>query len=96
MRELTDGLGLEIKSTDAVIRDDESKRWETGVFSFSSAKGLSSIVFFYNGKMFGLRSGEISLILIPKTGKFSRKPLDGLKLVLVVTTAFKSDVEKVF
>lgn len=70
MKELTDGIVLEIKSADAVIRDDESKRWETGVFSFSSAKGLSSIVFFYNGKMFGLRSGEISFILIPRLERF--------------------------
>ncbi|XP_053390993.1 uncharacterized protein LOC128553833 [Mercenaria mercenaria] len=59
MRELTNqGIGLEIKSADAVTADDEKKFWETGVFSMSSAKGLSNAVFFYNGKVFGLRGGE--------------------------------------
>ena len=59
MRELTnDGIGLEIKSADAVTQDDESKLWENGVISFSTARGLSNAVFFYNGKVFGLRGGE--------------------------------------
>lgn len=65
MRQLTnEGIGLEIKSADAVTAEDESKLWESGVFSFSTAKGLSNAVFFYNGKVFGLRGGDEQIGLL--------------------------------
>ncbi|XP_060572336.1 zinc finger MYM-type protein 3-like [Ruditapes philippinarum] len=59
MRELTnEGIGIEVKSADAVTEEDEACLWGSGVFSVDNAKGLSNAVFFYNGKVFGLRGGD--------------------------------------
>ncbi|XP_060562287.1 zinc finger MYM-type protein 2-like [Ruditapes philippinarum] len=56
MRELTnEGIGIEVKSADAVTEEDEACLWGSGVFSVDNAKGLSNAVCFYNGKVFGLR-----------------------------------------
>jgi hypothetical protein len=54
MRQLTnEGIGLETRSADAVSAEDECQLWASGVFSFSTSKGLSNAVFFYNGKVGG-------------------------------------------
>jgi hypothetical protein len=59
MRELTnEGVGVEQKRSDPVSKEDERTMWEKGVFSMDTSKGLSNAVFFYNGKVFGLRGGE--------------------------------------
>lgn len=47
------GIGIQKKRCDPVTEGDEIKMWETGVFSDSTASGLSNAIFFYNGKTFG-------------------------------------------
>lgn len=54
MKELTaDGIGVNKEKSDPVTRADEETVWDTGVFSFNTAEGLSNAVFYYNGKAFG-------------------------------------------
>lgn len=54
MKELTaEGIGVNKKRSDPVTRADEETFWDTGVFSFNTAEGLSNAVFYYNGKAFG-------------------------------------------
>ena len=52
------GIGVQKKRCDPVTEADEIKMWETGVFSDSTASGLSNAIFFYNGKTFGFRGME--------------------------------------
>ena len=47
------GIGIQKKRCDPVTEADEIKMWETGVFSDSTASGLSNAIFFYNRKTFG-------------------------------------------
>lgn len=59
MREPTnDGIGIETKSADPVTKDEDRTMLQKGVLSMNSAKGLSNAMFFYNGKVFGLRGGD--------------------------------------
>ena len=59
MKELTaQGLGVERKSAEPITRDMEAILWEKGIFSVESCKGLLNVVYFYNCKFFGLRSGD--------------------------------------
>ena len=51
------GLGT-IKSADAVTAQDEERLWESGVINTNTAQGLSFAVFFYAGKVFGIRGGS--------------------------------------
>ena len=59
MKELTaQGLGVERKSAEPITQDMEAILWEKGIFSVESCKGLLNVVYFYNCKFFGLRSGD--------------------------------------
>ena len=59
MKELTaQGLGVERKSAELITRDMEVILWEKSIFSVESSKGLLNVVYFYNFKFFGLRSGD--------------------------------------
>ena len=42
----------------AVTEEEEERMWESGQFGTSSAKSLINTVYFYNGKLFGLRAAE--------------------------------------
>ena len=43
---------------EAVTDEDEEKFWSAGLFGSGTAKQLLHTIYFYNGKMFGLRGGE--------------------------------------
>ena len=43
---------------EAVTYDDEEKFWSAGLFGSGTAKQLLNTIYFYNGKIFGLRGGE--------------------------------------
>ena len=54
------GVSLQTKKEDkeAVTDEDEEKFWSGGLFGSGTAKQLLHTIYFYNGKMFGLRAGE--------------------------------------
>ena len=59
MKELTaQGLGVERKLAEPITQDMEAILWEKGIFSVESCKGLINVMYFYNCKCFGLRSGD--------------------------------------
>lgn len=48
MKALTaDGIGVNRKRSDPVTQADEETFWDTDVFSFDTAEGLSNAVFYY-------------------------------------------------
>ena len=49
---------------EAVTDEDEEKFRSAGLFSSGTAKQLLDTIYFYNGKMFGLRGGERSNICV--------------------------------
>ena len=54
------GVSLQTKKEEkeAVTDEDEEKFWSAGLFGSGTAKLLLDTIYFYNGKMFGLRGGE--------------------------------------
>ncbi|XP_068681836.1 zinc finger MYM-type protein 2-like [Montipora foliosa] len=54
------GVSLQPKKEEkeAVTDEDEEKFWSAGLFGSGTAKQLLDTIYFYNGKMFGLRGGE--------------------------------------
>ena len=54
------GVSLQTKKEkrEAVKDEDEEKFWSAGLFGSGTAKQLLDTIYFYNGKMFGLRGGE--------------------------------------
>ena len=70
MKKLTEeGLNI-VQGSDTVTPDDEEKLWATGIFNLETAVGLSYCVFFYNGKIFGLRGGTEHRDLKPQQFQF--------------------------
>ena len=53
-----------------VTEEEESKFWNSEVFGMKTAKALLNVIYFYNGKLFGLRGGEHRDIRVgnPRTG----------------------------
>lgn len=59
MKELhADGVGVTVNSSEPVLKKEELKFWDTGVFNLETSEGLSNAVFFYNGKLFGFRGHQ--------------------------------------
>lgn len=82
MRELTnEGVGLEKKSASPVLVTDEKQFWDTGVFSMDSDVGLSNAVFYYNGKVFGLRGGNEHIGLLAEQFSFGYDTANQRKFV---------------
>ena len=53
-----DGIGVEIKHTGVISKEEESLLWERGILGTSTPLALLRSVFYYNGKIFCLRGGE--------------------------------------
>lgn len=53
------GVTLKIKKEEKVpvAENEEQKFWELGLLSCKSVKSLLLTVYYYNGKLFGLRGG---------------------------------------
>ena len=61
MRKATlDGVAIKskMKDRDEISEEDEVALWEKGLLGSHSAKSLFRTIYFYNGKLFGLRSKE--------------------------------------
>ena len=61
MRKATsDGVAIKSKmrERDPMSEEDEAPLWEKRIFGCNSAKSLFRTIYFYNGKLFGLRSTE--------------------------------------
>ena len=61
MRKATsDGVAIKSKmrERDPISEEDEALLWEKGILGCNSAKSLFSTIYFYNGKLFVLRSTE--------------------------------------
>lgn len=54
------GIGKDSKRTDreGITLQDEKLMWEKGLLGYFTAKSLLDTIYFYNGKLFGLRSKE--------------------------------------
>lgn len=52
------GVGLKARQKEPVTDEEESQLWQSGVFGMETAKSLLNVVYYYNGKLFGLRGGE--------------------------------------
>ena len=54
------GVSLKTKKEEKlpISEEEEKKFWEAGLFGMHTAKSLLNVVYFYNGKLFGLRGGE--------------------------------------
>ena len=54
------GIGLANKEEEKqpMNEDDEKKFWAMELLGKNSAKSLLNVVYFYNGKLFGLRASE--------------------------------------
>ena len=54
------GIGLANKEEEKqpVNEEDEKKFWTMGLLGKNSVKSLLNVVYFYNGKLFGLRASE--------------------------------------
>ncbi len=65
-----DGLGMERKSADPISREMEVQLCEKGLFSRETSEGLVNVVYFYNCKLFGLRSGDEHSSLTVEQFKF--------------------------
>ena len=53
------GLGLKYKREEKEpVLPEEEKFWKLELLGKKTAKSLLSTIFFYNGKLFGLRGGE--------------------------------------
>ena len=52
------GIALANKKEEkqSVNEEDENKFWTMGLLGNNSAKSLLNVVYFYNGKLFGLRA----------------------------------------
>lgn len=51
-------MGSKREENEAITKKEESTFWEKGVLGMSSSQTLVNTVYFYNGKLFGLRRSE--------------------------------------
>ena len=55
------GVGLKARQKEkepVTDEEEEGQLWQSGVFGMETAKSLLNVVYYYNGKLFGLRGGE--------------------------------------
>lgn len=53
-----DGIVNKKEDKEAISEEEEEKMWSQGLFGTKTAKSLLNTVYFYNGKIFGLRANE--------------------------------------
>ena len=61
MKDLTaDGLGLKTKRAEKVgiSAEEEKMFWDKGLLGCQTAETLANTIYFYNGKLFGIRAKE--------------------------------------
>ena len=49
------------KAKQGFSSEEEQQMWQKGVLGNTTAKILTDTIYFYNGKIFGLRAGSIGL-----------------------------------
>ena len=61
-----EGLHIKCKKEEKefVSEQEEAVFWQKKLLGTTSAKSLLNTIYFYNGKVFGLRGGEITEILL--------------------------------
>jgi hypothetical protein len=52
------GMGNKKAEKEAIMDEEEDKFWVGGQLGMSTARSLLNSVYYYNGKLFGLRGGE--------------------------------------
>ena len=74
MKEAT-RMGVTLKTKrdekEAVNSEEEELFWSKGLFGQSSPRSLLNTVYFYNGKLFGLRASELRSITFANVTEFS-------------------------
>ena len=53
----SEGIGVQVKHTEIIIKEDEVKLWTSGAMGLDSSRSLQNAAFFIVGKMFSLRGG---------------------------------------
>ena len=51
------GIGIQVKHTEIVTKEDKMKLWTSGVMGLDTPKSLQNAAFYVVGKMFSLRGG---------------------------------------
>ena len=54
----TKEIGVTVKHTDTISKEEEATLWNKGILSTNDPQGLLNAIFFYNGKHFFLPGGE--------------------------------------
>ena len=85
------GLGTSSKQAEPITPDEESLLWTSGQLGTHSAKALLNTVYFYNCKVFGLRSYDEHRNL--KCAQFEKK-LDEKGRVYIEYTDFRSKTNR--
>ena len=75
------GVGTCPKQADPLTPEDEDIFWKMGLFSLTTATGLSNAVYFYNEKIFGFRARDEHENLMAEQFKIGHE-LDGSKYLL--------------
>ena len=53
-----DGITNRKEEKEPVIEDEEEQMWQKGVLGDKTARSLLNTIYFYNGKLFGIRAQE--------------------------------------
>ena len=53
----SEGVGVQVKSTEVLTKEDEANLWNRGVMGVTTPKTLQNAAFYVVGKMFALRGG---------------------------------------
>ena len=53
----SEGIGIQVKHTEIITKEDETKLWTSGTMGVDTPKSLQNAAFYVVGKMFSLRGG---------------------------------------
>ena len=53
----SEGIGIQVKHTEIITKEDEPKLWTSGTMGVGTPKSLQNAAFYVVGKMFSLRGG---------------------------------------
>ena len=70
----SEGIGVQVKHSETITKEDEAKLWNSGIVGLTTPKSLQNAAFFIVGKMFTLRGGIEHRSLKPSQIKREHNP----------------------
>ena len=70
----SEGIGVQVKHSETITKEDEAKLWNSGIVGLTTPKSLQNAAFFIVGKMFTLRGGIENRSLKPSQIKREHNP----------------------